>query len=156
LGFDAEDDVPYSRLFYHLVWATKNREPVIGPEEEAIIRRSFALTFVDLEAIPHAVGVMPDHVHVAVFAPPKFSPAELVKRLKGGSSRALNLEGPRREQETFAWQGEYGVLAFGEQALPTVIEYVSNQPAHHAARSLWPGLERFSDGSSQTSSLTRK
>jgi putative transposase len=140
-----EGDVPYSRLFYHVVWATKNRNPTIGPDEERIIRRSFELSFTDLDVIPHAVGVLPDHIHVVASAPPKVSPAELVKRLKGASSRALNQEGARRNQETFAWQGEYGVLCFSEKALPTVIEYVANQPAHHAAHTLWPGLERVAD-----------
>jgi putative transposase len=97
--------VPYWRLNYHLIWTTKNREHLIGPEEEAVIRRSFELTFANLDAIPHAVGVMPEHIHVAVSAPPKISPAELVRRLKGASSRELNKR-EERSLSTFAWQGE--------------------------------------------------
>jgi putative transposase len=61
----------YWRLFYHLVWATANRHPSIGEPEEALIRQSFELTFRDLELIPHATGIMPDHIHVVVSVPPK-------------------------------------------------------------------------------------
>ena len=136
--------MPYWRLFYHLIWTTTNRVPLIGPEEEAIIRRSFHLTFGDLGVIPHAIYLMPEHVHVAVSALPKVSPAELVRRLKGASSRELNRH-EERSLSTFAWQGEYGVHSFGEQALPTIIEYVLNQAAHHANDTLWPGLERTSE-----------
>jgi putative transposase len=143
--------VPYWRLFLHLIWTTKNRVPLIGPEEEAIIRRSFHLTFGDLDVIPHAVYLMSEHVHVAVSAPPKVSPAELVRRLKGASSRELN-RNEERSLSTFAWQGEYGVHSFGEQALPTIVEYVLNQASHHANGTLWPGLERTADNADRPKS----
>jgi putative transposase len=134
--------VPLWRLFYHVVWTTKGREPWICEEEEKAILWSLERTFEDIEAIPHAVGVMPDHVHVAVSVPPKISPSELARRLKGGTSRAVNERVDRRGQPPFAWQGEYAVLSFGEQALPTVIAYVTNQKTHHAENTMWPGLER--------------
>ena len=133
--------MPYWGLFYHVIWSTKGRLPVISEEVETAIRRSLKLTFADLDAIPHAVGIMPDHMHVVVSVPPKISPMELVKRMKGASSRAIHKE----IDLSFAWQGEYGVLSFGEQALATVRAYVENQREHHAAGTLWPGLERTSD-----------
>jgi putative transposase len=145
--------MPFSRLFYHLIWTTKNREPLIGREEEALIRRSFELTISNLDLIPHAIGVMPDHVHVVVSAPPKISPSEIVRRFKGASSREMNKR-EDRSLSTFAWQDEYGVLSFGERALPTIVEYVMNQPTHHANGTLWPGLERTSDNANGSKSLT--
>jgi putative transposase len=84
---------------------------------------------------------MPDHMHVVVSAPPKISPMDLVKRMKGASSRAIHKELDR----SFAWQDEYGVFSFSERALPILREYVENQRTHHAAGTLWPGLERTSD-----------
>jgi putative transposase len=135
-------------LFYHIVWATKGRQPLIGDEEEAIIRRSLKLTFDDLDVIPHAVSIMPDHVHVVVSAPPKISPAELVKRMKGASSHAIREEVDR----WFAWQAEYGVHSFSEQALPKVVAYVANQHVHHAANTLWAGLERSTNAPGRSTS----
>jgi putative transposase len=137
--------VPYWRLFYHLIWATKDRAPVIGEREEQLIRRSFALTFDDLETTPHAIGFMPDHVHVVASAPPKVAPAELVRRLKGASTHAVNFKGDGNSAARFAWQGEYGVLSLGEQALPDVVAYVQDQPSRHANGNIWPKAERAAD-----------
>lgn len=137
--------MPYWRLFYHLVWATKNRAPLIGEREARLIRRSFELTFADLDAVPHAIGFMPDHVHVVVSAPPKVAPADLARRLKGASAHAVNSrdDGPR--EEIFAWQGEYGALSFGEQALSEVIAYANDQPARHATGKIWSRAEQTAD-----------
>jgi putative transposase len=151
-----EGYVPLWRLYYHVVWATKGREPLIGAEEETIIRRSLKLTFDDMDVIPHAVGIMPEHVHVVVSAPPKYAPAELVRRMKGASSRAIYERVDLRAQVTFAWQGEYSVYSLTERVLPTVIAYVNNQPAHHAAKTLWPGLERIIDDSRAATDTARR
>jgi putative transposase len=134
--------MPYWRLFYHLTWATRDREPLIGQAEEAVIRRSMDLTFADLDLIPHAVGFMPEHVHVAVSIPPKVALAEAVKRLKGASAHAVNKAAGNGPRSTFGWQAEYGALSFGDNALPRVVAYVERQAEHHAAGKLWAKLER--------------
>ncbi len=137
--------MPYWRIFYHLVWATKDRAPLIGRREEAIIRRSFELTFADLDAIPHAIGFMPDHVHVVVSAPPKIAPAELVRRLKGASTHAVNSRRNGDDHARFASQREYGVLSFGEQALSDVAAYVDDQPTRHASDKTWTRIEQTTE-----------
>ncbi len=65
--------------------------------------------------------------------------------MKGAATHAVNECIDRRDMQTFAWQGEYGVHSFGEQILPTVVDYVENQPVRYAARDLWPGLERVAE-----------
>jgi len=79
----------------------------------------------------YAIGFMPDHVHVAVSIPPSLAIADVVGRLKGASSHAVNQEHP------FAWQAEYGVLSSGEKSLPDVVAYAENQKARHAESRLW-------------------
>lgn len=133
------------RLFYHIVWATRGRHPLIGEKEEAIIRRSLEATFNELDVIPHAVGMMPDHIHIAVSNPPKVSVADLVRRAKGASSHALNHADDRTTEPTFACQSEYGAVSFGEKALPDVINCINNQKERHAEKRLWPTLERLSE-----------
>ncbi len=78
------------QLFYHVVWATRGRRPMLGATEEEIIRRSLDATFNELDVIPHAVGMMPDHIHISVSVPPKIALADLIRRVKGASSHALN------------------------------------------------------------------
>src|SRR3954451_23338487 len=116
--------MPYWRLFYHLVWSTRNREPIVGPDEDVLIRRSIHLTCDDLDLISHALGTMPDHLHFVVSIPPKVSMSEAVKRLKGASANAVNHRDLEVRPGSFRWQGDYGALSFGDEALPKVVEYV--------------------------------
>jgi putative transposase len=133
--------VSYWACFYHLVWATRGREPILRPAEfglvEAVVRSALA----EERVVIHAVGCLPDHVHVAASVPPSLAIAGVVKRWKGSSSHLINT---RRGDagERFGWQAEYGVHTFGREALPRVVAYVTNQAEHHRLVDLWPGLER--------------
>jgi putative transposase len=135
----------YWRFFLHLIWATKGREPLIGDREKQIIRWSMRTTLDELQVLLHAVGMMPDHVHLVVSVPPKVAVADVVRRLKGASSHAANHVDTRRSSGVFAWQTEYGGLPFGERSLPRVVAYVERQREHHAANDLWPTLERTAE-----------
>jgi putative transposase len=128
----------YWRLFYHIVWATKGREPLIDAEHEATVTRIVQAVCRESGAVVHAMGFMPDHVHVAVSIPPRIAVSDFVQQLKGGSSYQMN-----RPDAWFRWQPEYGVVSFGERALPDVVAYVQNQRVRHAAEHLWPKFERI-------------
>jgi putative transposase len=133
--------MPYWRLFYHIVWATKARQPVLEDADARIVSQSIRTTLRSFKADLHAVGVMPDHVHLATSIPPNVALAEVIGRLKGASAHALNHQPGRPPDRSFSWQTEYGILSFGEKALPTVIQYIQNQKQHHASQQLWPTLE---------------
>ena len=133
----------YWRLYYHVIWATKGREPFIDAAREALLLPSFQATCSDHSVRCHAIGVMLDHIHLAVSIPPKVAVSEFVKAVKGSSSHLLNHQPDSASRGTFAWQGEFGVLSFGEQSLPTVVAYVQNQLDHHTNGTLYPGLEHL-------------
>ena len=129
--------MPFWRIYYHLVWGTKNREPTIDEVREETIRRSLRATSTQHQALVHAIGVMPDHVHFAVSLPPTGTVATLMRDLKGSSSHLINH--PDRHPvslQEFAWQAEYGVVSFGEASLSTIVAYVENQRRHHADQQL--------------------
>lgn len=134
----------YWRTYYHLVWATKGRLPLVRPQDIGAIERAVRLTARNEETLVHALRIVSDHMHVVVSIPPKHAVAHVVGRMKGASSRAVNAA-RAQPGPTFAWQDEYGVLTFGPQALDAVRTYVLNQDAHHAAGTLLPGLERTAD-----------
>ncbi len=129
--------MPYWRLHYHLVWATQHREPVLSGDVRTLVERSMRRSSDDLRLVRHAIGFMPDHVHVALSIPPRPAVSEVMKRLKGASSHAVRAEFP-----AFTWQTEYGALSFGDKALPSVTAYVNEQAERHAARTTIGHLER--------------
>ena len=137
--------MPYWRLFYHLIWATHGREPLIDEEAARLVALSIKTSCNEQQAILHATGIMPDHVHVADSIPPSIAVATFVGRLKGAASHAVNAAAHRPAGAPFSWQAEYGALSFGERNLPDVTAYVDNQPARHADHRLWDRLEQIAD-----------
>jgi putative transposase len=132
--------MPYWSLCYHIVWGTKHRLPLIDPIWEKEVHGYIRGKAIALECIPHAIGGMPDHIHIAISIPPKLSVATLVGRLKGASSHHIN---KTYTDGSFLWQTEYGVFTFSEKALPSIARYINNQKKHHAENTLDPSLENI-------------
>lgn len=130
----------YWRLFYHIVWATKNREPSISSEARHPLYNAVAAKARQLGAAVHAIGGTEDHIHVVASVPPTITLSEFVRNLKGGSSHLLNhqLSLPR----PFGWQSEYGVLSFDDRLRERMIQYVKDQRQHHQDGTTVPVLER--------------
>ena len=134
--------MPKWRLFYHIVWATKGRARLIGEANEEVIRLSIRTTCSSEKSILHALGMMPDHVHVPASVPPSVSLARFVGHLKGSSAHAFNASASAGKN-VFAWQAAYGIFSFTERNLPEVMSSVINQRQRHAARDIWPSFEDF-------------
>jgi putative transposase len=136
--------MPYWRLYYHAVWATKNREPMIHDGMIASIVLSIEQTSRDLGVAVFAVGVMPDHVHVFAQIPPTLVVAKVIGRWKGASSHAANEHRPQG-MTRLAWQSGYGVLSVSQNGFEQVEAYVHQQRERHAAREVYSVLERIED-----------
>jgi putative transposase len=121
--------MPYWRLFYHFVWGTKNREPLIAPEWENSLHNAIAAKAADLGAFVHAVGGIEDHAHLVVSVPPKIALSTFIGQVKGNSSHFVNHE--LDVSIYFGWQAEYGVVSFGGKMLDMVVRYAKNQRKHH-------------------------
>jgi putative transposase len=132
----------YWKLYYHLIWSTKYRDPVIDGQIESIVRRSIHGMAEERRAQVWAIGMMPDHVHVAISVPPRYAISEILNAFKGTTSHLLNHELKNSNNPWPGWQSEYGVVSFSERSLQGVIDYVNNQRQHHAANTLVGSLER--------------
>ncbi|WP_410330263.1 IS200/IS605 family transposase [Marinobacter sp.] len=77
---------------YHLVWIPRDRKRVLVGPVEARLKELLAGIATQYGVEILAVEVMSDHVHLFVSAPPKFSPAEIVRLFKGIPSRKLTKE----------------------------------------------------------------
>jgi putative transposase len=128
-------------VYYHVVWATKNRTPLISQPVENKLYPYLIGKAASLDAKIHAIGGIADHVHIAVSIPPKLAISKFVKRIKGSSSYHMNrtiLEDAGR----FRWQKGYGVFSTGKKELQRVIAYVRNQKQHHRQNNLVKEYEK--------------
>mgnify|MGYP001822711518 CR=1 FL=1 len=131
------------RSYYHLVWATKDREPLIQPETEGRLYAYIVRKSAELGVYVYAINGWYDHVHLLVAIPPKHAVADVVKTLKGASSHYLNHEG--RLDYEFAWQRGYGALTLGERQCPQAEAYVRGQKDHHEQQTANAWLERCAE-----------
>ena len=129
----------YWRLFYHFVWGTKNREPLIAPEWEDPLHNAIAAKAAELAAFVHAIGGVEDHVHLVVSVPPKIALSTFMAQVNGNSSHFANHT--LSADAYFAWQAGYGVVSFGGKTLDAMVRYAKNQREHHADGTTIAGLE---------------
>jgi putative transposase len=135
--------MPYWKLYYHFVWGTKHRLPLIDASFETELYRVIAAKARDMDGFVHASGGMADHVHLAVSIPPKIAPAKFIGDVKGSSSHFVNyVIKPHFE---FHWQDAYGVFSFGEKSLFAIKEYIQNQKQHHADGALIAAMEQMDE-----------
>jgi len=135
--------MPYWRCFYHIIWATKYREPTIIPAYEPVIFSAIEEKCKEASVSLLAVNMVSDHVHIAAAIPPSVSVSKWVGSIKGASARAINTSFERDTR--FHWQEGYGVMSFGETALDKVKGYITNQKQRHASGDTNSYLENIGD-----------
>jgi putative transposase len=113
-------------LNYHLVWCPKYRRNVLSGQ---LVDRLQALLH-DIAAQYRfeilACEVMPDHVHLFVSAPPKYSPADLAKLFKGIGLRQELSEQIRRQvwKPGTLWSPSYYAGTAGNVSGEVVKRYI--------------------------------
>ena len=135
--------MPYWQLFYHIVWSTKDRLPLLTPDVETVIFNLLRNKAIGLDAIVFALNGVVDHVHMVVAIPPKIAVAKFIGQIKAVASTKFNKSGV--SEVSFFWQEEYGVFSFDGKRLPNYIAYVERQKEHHVQGTIIPILERTDD-----------
>ncbi len=67
----------YWRLFYHAVWSTKYRQPLIDPAWEKELMDYLWGKAAAMECVPRAINCMSDHLHVVLSIPPRLAIATI-------------------------------------------------------------------------------
>lgn len=133
--------MPYWKCFYHIIWATKYREPLIEPAYESVIFATILQKAERFKSVIYAVNGVEDHIHIAVSIPPSVAVSTWVGEVKGASARAINTS--FELESHFRWQAGYGALTFGERHLQFVVDYVNHQKEHHNNQKVLERLERI-------------
>jgi len=91
---------------YHLVWITKYRKKVLIGEIGLRTREIIKQIGEGLEVDIVRGNIFPDHIHLFISIPPKYSDSEIIKNLKGITSRRLRQAFPELQREY--WGGIFG------------------------------------------------
>jgi len=106
-------------LKYHFVWTPKYRKLILKGEVAEGLKELFVGIAERYEMEIDTLEVMPDHVHIFLLAPPKYSPSRVVQILKSISAREVFRRYPWiREQ---LWGEGYFVRSVGDEVTAEVI-----------------------------------
>jgi len=119
----------YTQNFYHAVFSTKHRQPLITADIEPRLYAFIGGIVRDLRCTLLAVNGMPDHVHLLIRYRADLSHSDMLQQIKGRSSKWLNETFPQLGH--FSWQEGYGGFTVSKSVVPDVEAYIGRQKEHH-------------------------
>ncbi|HMK55060.1 MAG TPA: IS200/IS605 family transposase [Dissulfurispiraceae bacterium] len=118
------------RLRVHLVWIPKYRKRVLRGEIAARVKQLLHQACNVNRWMMSEVSVSEDHVHVLIQISPRESVAEVVKILKGGTSRVIRTEFPELEEFLWGdslWADGYFAETVGKVDEEVIQKYIRDQ-----------------------------
>jgi len=119
----------FASLFYHLIFSTKKRVPIITADIEPRLYQYIGGIRRADEGRLLTAGGMADHVHLLVSLSRQMAIADALRLIKTNSSKWMHETFP--EQQDFAWQTGYGAFSVSYSNIQTVKQYIANQAEHH-------------------------
>lgn len=117
----------YTNLLYHIVYATKQRAPLITNTLRPRLHEYLGGTVRGLGGIALEINGTNDHVHILAKLRPTISVSEFLSKLKSGSSGWAK----RQTADRFGWQARFGAFSVSESQVERVRRYIRNQEEHH-------------------------
>ena len=130
----------YLSLHFHLVFGTKNREPIIDAAWRPRLHEYLVGTIRGLGGIATEVGGVADHVHLLVSLRATHNLADVVRESKKASSIWVHDEIGLRP---FAEQEGYAAFTISVTSCEGVGKYIRNQQEHHRHRSYREEVEEM-------------
>ncbi len=118
-----------TNLLFHLVFSTKDRTGIITDELESKLHPYIGGVVRGERGDPIAIGGTKDHIHILARLPASISVAEVLRRIKGNSSKWVGEQPDYRHP--FAWQRGYAAFSVSQSMSRQVQRYIQNQKEHH-------------------------
>jgi len=129
----------HTSLHYHLVFSTKQREPIIEKTWRDELHSYLGGIVKGLGAHPEGVGGVADHVHLLVSLKPTVCLSDFMRELKKSSS----VWAGENHCRAFQWQEGYAAFTVSASAIESAQQYIANQEEHHRVRSFREELIEF-------------
>jgi len=130
-------------LFVHIIFSTKNRDPLITPEIETELFAYIGGILNNQESRLLAPGGTADHVHLLVSQSKNIALSALMKDVKKDSSSWIKTKD--RGFRNFHWQDGYGAFSIRKKDIPEITKYIAAQKEHHRKRTFQEELIAFLD-----------
>jgi putative transposase len=129
----------HTSLRYHLIFATKNRDPIIAAPWRDELHSYLGGVTKGLGALPQGIGGVADHVHLLVSLKPTHCLSDFMRELKKSSSSWIR----ESRAPAFHWQEGYSAFTVSASARDAVKDYIAGQEQHHRSKSFREELIDF-------------
>ena len=117
-----------ARNLIHLIYSTKNREPLLIESIRMELHKYAGGILRDLHSPALIINSVGDHMHVLMNLHRTKALSDVVMELKRGTSVWLS---KTAKVAGFQWQSGYGAFSIGQSMVKTVTQYIENQAKHH-------------------------
>ena len=131
----------YSAVWVHLIWSTKNREPILTVELRKELFQVIKTIASDYEIYIDCINGVEDHIHLLVRLRTDQSIAEVVKTIKGKSWEHFK----DLPQKYIMWQDGFAVFSVSPDSLKKVRNYIYNQVKHHQDKGFKDELQEIKE-----------
>lgn len=130
------------RIWVHLVFSTKEREPFLDHSElREKVFRHIKTNAAEKEIWLDCVNGYQDHVHCLISLTKDQSISKIAQLIKGESSFWINKN--NLTEAKFVWQDDYWAVSVSENHLEQVRKYICAQEEHHSKESFTTEVEEF-------------
>jgi putative transposase len=133
--------MPMIKIWIHLVWATKNRQPLLDKSIRQNVFQHMRANARQKDIHVDFINGHVDHVHLLISLNAEQTIAKTVQLIKGESSYWINKH--QLCKEKFEWQDDYFAVSVSESGVDVVREYIKNQEIHHAKKTFQQEYDEF-------------
>ena len=117
-----------SLINYHFVFCPRYRRKIfLIPNVEERFKHMVKFICEEMEIEIIAIECDKDHAHMFLNCLPTLSPSDIMRKIKGVTSRVLRDEFPKLNKMPSLWTRSYFVSTAGNVSSETVKQYVENQ-----------------------------
>ena len=121
-----------SLINYHFVFCPRYRRKIfLIPNVEVRFKHLVKYICEEMEIEIIAIECDKDHTHMFLNCLPTLSPADIMQKIKGVTSRVLRDEFPQLKKMPSLWTRSYFVSTAGNVSSETVKKYVENQKTRY-------------------------
>lgn len=122
----------YVRIWVHVVFSTKNREPYFDTTIRKRLIEHIKKNCREKGIFLDSIGGWSEHLHLLISLGREQNISKVMMLIKGESANWLNKQGLFNGH--FSWQDDYFAISVSESILPRVRTYIANQEEHHRTR----------------------
>jgi REP element-mobilizing transposase RayT len=130
------------RVYIHMVFSTKNREPFLNSKElRKQVFRHIKKNADEKGIWLDCVNGWQEHAHCLISLGKEQTISKVAQLIKGESSFWINQN--KLTENKFIWQDDYWVVGVSESHVKSVREYIYNQEVHHSKKTFTDEVNGF-------------